>query len=226
MPQREPQHQGEHCSSNSRIDQKLTHKQRFECNGESKHDGRCTCELLCWLLLSSCVDFIISLAPASSQTKLINNHQKRHSRGCEVNLPSYPLPYFSHKECIDSMGLKSPTCFYTWPFIFINASFPEDNNFVDAMGLLSPTCFSNLLVTHIQGAGLGNEGRVWLGFLKTFLTVNFLDMTISIQDSIISTKTYQKEGNPYLYINPSSAHPPGMIKGVIFGSIKFYFEKK
>jgi hypothetical protein len=123
------------------------------------------------------------------------------------------------------MGLKSPTCFYTWPFIFINASFPEDNNFVDAMGLLSPTCFSNLLVTHIQGAGLGNEGRVWLGFLKTFLTVNFLDMTISIQDSIISTKIYQRECNPYLYINPKSAHPPDMIKGVIFGSIKCYFEQ-
>jgi hypothetical protein len=50
-------------------------------------------------------------------------------------------------------------------------------------------------------------------------------MTISIQDSIISRNTYQKEGNPYLYINPSLAHQPGMIKGVIFGTIKRYFEQ-
>ena len=50
-------------------------------------------------------------------------------------------------------------------------------------------------------------------------------MTVSIQDCIISTKTYQKEGNPYLYINPSSAHQPGMIKGDIFGSIKCYFQQ-
>jgi hypothetical protein len=68
------------------------------------------------------------------------------------------------------------------------------------------------------------EGCGWDSSKPTH-TVNFLDMTISIQDSIISTKTYQKEGNPYLYINPSSAHPPGMIKGVIFGSIKCYFEQ-
>ena len=50
-------------------------------------------------------------------------------------------------------------------------------------------------------------------------------MTISIQGSVISMKTYQKEGNPYLYINPSLAHPPGMINGVIFGTIKCYFEQ-
>jgi len=50
-------------------------------------------------------------------------------------------------------------------------------------------------------------------------------MTISIQDSTISTKTYQKEGNPSLYINPNSAHPTGMIKGVIFETIKRYFEQ-
>jgi hypothetical protein len=49
-------------------------------------------------------------------------------------------------------------------------------------------------------------------------------MTISIQNRTISTKTYQKEGNPYLYINPNSAHPLGMIKGVI-GTNKRYFEQ-
>jgi hypothetical protein len=56
--QREPQYQGEHCSSNSRIDQKLSHKRGLECNGRRKHGERCPCELLCWHLSSFCVDFI------------------------------------------------------------------------------------------------------------------------------------------------------------------------
>jgi hypothetical protein len=86
------------AAANSRIDQKWTHKWGFECNGEKKHGGRCTCELWCWLLLSSCVYFIISPAPTSSQTTLISNHQKQHNRGCGVNLPSYHLPYFPTKN--------------------------------------------------------------------------------------------------------------------------------
>jgi len=61
---------------------------------------------------------------------------------------------------------------------------------------------------------------------KPALTVNLLVMTIPTQNSTISMKTYQKEGNTYLFINANSAHPPGMIKGVIFGTIKCYFEQK
>ena len=93
-------------------------------------------------------------------------------------------------------------------------------------------------VDDIIGIWIGNEeeSEHYIKDLSTFgilkwdcskptLTVNFLDMTISIQNSTISTKTYQKEGNPYLYINPNSAHPPSMIKGIIFGTIKRYFEQ-
>ena len=68
--------------------------------------------LLCRLIFSS--------APSSSQIKLNNNHQIKHGRGCGVNLTSYPLPNFSHKEFIDIMGLDqmkwqdiaTPPCFY------------------------------------------------------------------------------------------------------------------
>ena len=40
------------------------------------------------------------------------------------------------------MGITSPTCFFTWTFICIKASSPEDNQFVGVMRFMSPTCFT------------------------------------------------------------------------------------
>ena len=51
----------------------------------------------------------------------------------------------------------------------------------------------------------------------------FLDLTISISpEGIVSTKTYQKPMNLYLYLLPSSAHQKNTMKGVIFGELKRY----
>jgi hypothetical protein len=72
---------------------------------------------------------------------------------------------------------------------------------------------------------LSNFGILTWDVSNLSKSVNFLDMTISIKDGQISTKTYQKENNPYLYITPYSAHPPGMITGVVFGVVKRYYEK-
>ena len=55
--------------------------------------------------------------------------------------------------------------------------------------------------------------------------VDFLDLTLWIDGDKILTKTYQKPINLYQYITPTSAHPPGMIKGMIFGSLRRYFEQ-
>ncbi|KAL7541267.1 hypothetical protein ACHAXR_010762, partial [Thalassiosira sp. AJA248-18] len=47
--------------------------------------------------------------------------------------------------------------------------------------------------------------------------VNFLDITITINElNQIETRTYQKPMNLYLYIPQASAHPKGVIKGMIF----------
>ena len=55
-------------------------------------------------------------------------------------------------------------------------------------------------------------------------TTNFLDLTISINSSgIISTKTHQKPINLHLYIPPNSAHPPGVLKSMIYGNIRRYW---
>jgi hypothetical protein len=58
------------------------------------------------------------------------------------------------------------------------------------------------------------------------LSVNFLDLTIYITpDQRLRTRTFQKAMNLYLYLCPSSAHPPGVLKGLIFGSVRrFWFQ--
>jgi len=52
--------------------------------------------------------------------------------------------------------------------------------------------------------------------------VDFLDLTIRIEDNRIVTKTFQKALNLYQYIPPRSAHPPGMMKGIIYGLMRNY----
>jgi hypothetical protein len=57
-------------------------------------------------------------------------------------------------------------------------------------------------------------------------SVNFLDLTISITpDRKLNFKTFQKEMNLYLYIPPKSAHPPGVIKSMIFGCLRNYWHQ-
>ena len=53
--------------------------------------------------------------------------------------------------------------------------------------------------------------------------VNFLDLTLIIEDGQIVSKTYQKSLNLYLYLPPSSSHSPGCIKGTIHGLVGRYY---
>ena len=53
--------------------------------------------LLCQLCFSTITDIF--------PNQIKNNHQNKHSRDCEDNLPPYTLPNFLHKEFIDNMGL-------------------------------------------------------------------------------------------------------------------------
>jgi hypothetical protein len=51
----------------------------------------------------------------------------------------------------------------------------------------------------------------------------FLDLELSVQGNAITTKTYQKDMNLYLYIPPLSAHPPSCFKGLITGEVRRYW---
>lgn len=72
---------------------------------------------------------------------------------------------------------------------------------------------------------VNNFGKLTWDILEQELstTVNFLDLTLSIQGHKIVSRTYQKEMNLYLYIPPASAHPTGCIKGTVFGLTRRYY---
>ena len=52
--------------------------------------------------------------------------------------------------------------------------------------------------------------------------LDYLDVTLTLKDGKISSKSYQKPTSLYQYICPNSAHPPWVIKGVIFSMLKRY----
>ncbi len=51
----------------------------------------------------------------------------------------------------------------------------------------------------------------------------FLDLHIKLQNATITTETYQKSMNLYLYIPPLSAHPQSCFKGLIHGELRRYW---
>ena len=71
-------------------------------------------------------------------------------------------------------------------------------------------------------ADTNNFGILTWEFEEPSNSVDFLDLTISIENNSIVTKTYQKAMNLYQYIPPTSAHPPGMMKGIIYGLLRNY----
>lgn len=55
--------------------------------------------------------------------------------------------------------------------------------------------------------------------------VNFLDITVMLQeDGQTTTRLYEKALNLYLYLPPHSAHPPGVLKGLVCGMIKRIYQ--
>ena len=49
-------------------------------------------------------------------------------------------------------------------------------------------------------------------------SLNFMDLTITLNGTNIDTTLYEKKLNIHQYITPGSAHPPGVLTGLIFGN--------
>ena len=62
------------------------------------------------------------------------------------------------------------------------------------------------------------HGLEWK-FSKLSDRVNFLDITLTMQDNTIQTTLFEKSINQYLYIPPGSAHPPRVLLGLVHGNI-------
>ena len=62
-------------------------------------------------------------------------------------------------------------------------------------------------------------------FTTPSTSLDFLDLTIWIKNGRIMTRTYKKPNQSYLYILPHSVHPPGCIKGTMYGLIQKYYEQ-
>ena len=70
-----------------------------------------------------------------------------------------------------------------------------------------------------------NFGILTWEFEELSSSVDFLDLTITIENGAITTKTYQKSINLYQYIPPYSAHPKNMIKGILYSLLRTYYIK-
>ena len=63
-------------------------------------------------------------------------------------------------------------------------------------------------------------GKLKWEFTTMTNTINFLDVTLTLQNGSIITRMYEKVLNLYLYLPPHSSHPPGVLKGLIHGRLQ------
>ena len=61
-------------------------------------------------------------------------------------------------------------------------------------------------------------GLIW-DFSERVTEIDFMDLHLSIQDRRITTSLFEKALNLHLYIPPHSAHPPGLLPGLVFGNL-------
>ena len=69
---------------------------------------------------------------------------------------------------------------------------------------------------------LNDFGRLKWTVENPAMLADFLDVSLTIQDGRIVSRTHQKKLNLYLYLAGSSAHTPSTLKSLIFGEMRRY----
>jgi hypothetical protein len=61
------------------------------------------------------------------------------------------------------------------------------------------------------------EFEIQWEFTERSRTINFMDLTLTIQGNIITSRLFEKQTNLHLYIPTHSAQPPGNLTGLVLG---------
>jgi len=69
-----------------------------------------------------------------------------------------------------------------------------------------------------QTAMNSNTGLTWKVSERS-QRADFLDLTLTLNQGVISTTLFEKPLNLHLYIPPHSAHAPGLLPGIVFGTL-------
>lgn len=128
--------------------------------------------------------------------------------------PPYATIYNSYHE--ETALLKNPDHnlvlykrFIDDGFVMQRGGSTHHDNFLRAMNSFGPA--GKRLVWESTGPGK---------------SVDFLDLTITIlPDGTVKMSTYQKPMNLYLYLMPTSAHPPWIFKGMIYSMLTRYWQQ-
>jgi hypothetical protein len=93
----------------------------------------------------------------------------------------------------------------------------------DAFIIFDPTASFEDLESKMNDFGPENKRLHWKTEQPTD-SVDFLDLTVTIQpDGTITTKTFQKKMNLYLYRTPDSCQPESIIRSFVYGAIHRYY---
>jgi hypothetical protein len=93
----------------------------------------------------------------------------------------------------------------------------------DILGIWIPSIDNNTRTWERFKSKLNSWGPLKWIIEEPSHNMHFLDLNIQLENSSITTETYQKPMNLYLYIPPLSAHPYSCFKGLIYGELWRYW---
>ena len=122
--------------------------------------------------------------------------------------PAVPYATLFYAICEEKFATSSPNLYFYRRYI-------DDVFAIWAPSATIATDEENWL--QLQATMNDHYGLKWT-FSERTNTVDFLDITISIRGTHLHTTLFEKLLNLYLFIPPHSAHPPGVLNGLVLGN--------